>query len=260
MDQFKFSLGPFELFASIIGGIPLCLAGYFFYRPVSSLQELVRFIQENSSITNALLVLSVSYILSSTFRGLTWRYFKWLSQRLNHNYRYFGDFISKKQRQLQSANPSVDEMATEWMTAEGVSVEEKAMVAKPLDAAKPIDFEYRLVFLLQENIGIPPKIHWIDTRIEAYLREHNKQATLNSAELYLATHIMYRTWSFGFGLLSFALLLNPFRAAHHSFGLWILPLLSLAFAYLNYSMALSFKRWHNRELLLGFYFAAMNLR
>ena len=121
-----------------------------------------------------------------------------------------------------------------------------------------LDFEDRLVYLLSDKVGIPRKLYWIDSRIEAYLREHNKCATLNTVELHLATHIMYRTWAFGFLMLSLVLFINPIRVAHHSLAIWLLPFVALLFSYLNFSMALNFKRWHNRELLLGFYFAAIN--
>ena len=36
MDQFKFSLGPFELFSSIVGGVPLLIAGCLLYSPIES--------------------------------------------------------------------------------------------------------------------------------------------------------------------------------------------------------------------------------
>ena len=237
MDQFKFSLGPFELFASIIGGMPLFLAAYIWYQPIQDLPDLAHSIQENASLSNAFVVLFVSYILSTTFRSLTWKCFAYLARRLKRSHRYFGELIVSKRGQLGAI--------AERIQIEGIH-------------SSALSFEDRLVYLLEEKIGIPEKTYWIDTRIEAYLREHNKRDTLNTVELHLATHIMYRTWSFGFCVLGLILLINPFRAGQHSFAVWLLPLLSFLFAYLNFSMALNFKRWHNRELLLGFYFAAMN--
>lgn len=66
MDQFKFSLGPFELFASIIGGTPLFLATYIWYQPIQDLSELARSVQTHASLSNAFVVLFVSYICGST--------------------------------------------------------------------------------------------------------------------------------------------------------------------------------------------------
>ncbi|MFK8181908.1 MAG: hypothetical protein AB8B99_00945 [Phormidesmis sp.] len=233
MDQFKFSLGPFEFFASIIGGIPLCLAGYFLYSPIDSLKPEWMIFQEGNLVAIAFVALGVSYVISSTLQGFTWQYFRRLSKLFNCNYRYFlGSFIREKQRQLQA-------------------------MAQPI-ALDALSFEARLVFLLQKHIGIPEKMHWMDARVTAYMREHNKQAVLNRAERHLAVHIMHRTWSFGFCVLGFVLLLNPFRLAHHSLELWLLPFVAWLFAYFSFAMALSFKRWHNQVLLLGFYFAAMN--
>lgn len=232
MDQFKFSLGPFELFAAIIAGIPLCLAGYLLYQPIDSLRGEWTIFQEGNLLAIAFLILSISYVVSSVVQGLTWQYFKRLSKFFGCNYRYFGDLIYQKQRQLQQ-------------------------MTKPIDI-NALGFEERLVFLLQEHIGIPKQLHWIDARIMAYMREHNKQATLSRADSHLAIHIMHRTWSFGFCVLSLVLLVNPFRVGHHSLELWLLPLVSLLLAYFSFSMALAFKRWHGQVLILGFYFTAMH--
>ncbi|PZO60342.1 MAG: hypothetical protein DCF15_02325 [Phormidesmis priestleyi] len=232
MDQLKFSLGPYELFSSILGGMPLLLAFCLLYNPVSSIQELVPVVQKNSSIAIALSLLFISYILGGTVQSLTWRYFKLLCTLLNEDYRYFGNLIHEKEN---------------WLLQQGAQVDKSSL-----------DFDGRLVLRLQEKTGISQENKFIESRVAAYLREHNRQASLSAAELHLANHIMYRSWSFGFCLLSVVLLINLFRTPTHPFEQWILPLLSLGFAYLTFFRALHFKRWNNRELLLGFYFAAGN--
>ncbi|MEM9088925.1 MAG: hypothetical protein AAGC93_09295, partial [Cyanobacteria bacterium P01_F01_bin.53] len=174
MNQLKFSLGPFELFASIIGGIPLLFAGFLLYHPVSGLHELVPIVQHNSSLAIAPAVLFMSYILGGTLQGITWSYFKALCKLFKQNFLYFGNQLQDKNKQLLSQVPA---------------------------NLPTLDFEDRLVLLVREKIGMPSKSSWLDTRLAAYLREHGKQATLSVAELHLATHIMYRTWSFGFCLL-----------------------------------------------------------
>lgn len=229
MNQLKFSLGPFELFASIIGGIPLLLASFLLYHPVSSLHELVPIAQRSSSLAIAPAILFVSYLLGATFQGITWNYFKALCKIFKRSYLYFGSRLQDKNKQLLS------------------------QVSSTLPT---LDFEDRLVLLVREKIGMPPQDSWLDTRLTAYLREHEKQATLSVAERYIATHIMYRTWSFGFCLLSGVLVLNLCRVPIRPLELWLLPIGALIFSYLTFSQALQFKRWNNRELLLGFYFAA----
>lgn len=212
--------------------MPLLLVFCLLYNPVSSVQELVPIMQKNSSIAIALGLLFTSYILGGTVQGVTWRYFKLLCTLLNKDYRYFGNLIHEKDS---------------WLRQQGAQIDKTSL-----------DFDERLVLRLQEKIGVPQDNKFIESRIAAYLREHNRQASLSAAELYLANHIMYRSWSFGFCWLSVVLLINLFRTPTHSFEQWILPLLSLGFAYLTFFRAFRFKRWNNRELLLGFYFAAEN--
>ena len=232
MEQLKFSLGPYELFSAIIGGLPLLLACCLLYSPISGLQDLAPIIKNNASLAIAFTLLFLSYILGGTVQNLTWKYFKNLCKLFRHNYNYFGDLIPKRHQQLQAQETQLHQPG--------------------------LEFEDRLVLLLQQHIGIPKEIKWIDQRITAYLKEHQKEATLKTAELHLANHIMYRTWSFGFYFLSGVLLLNLFRAPSQTLELWLLPVLSLSLAYLTFLQALNLKRWNNRELLLGFYFAASN--
>ena len=54
MEQLKNSLGPYELFAAIIGGSPFILAGILIYHPVESLAELVPVIQGSGTVAISL--------------------------------------------------------------------------------------------------------------------------------------------------------------------------------------------------------------
>lgn len=229
MNQLKFSLGPFELFAAIIGGIPLLLAAFLLYQPVDGLQDLMPVIKGSASWAIAPPVLFASYVLGGTFQGITWRYFTLLCKLFNQSYLYFGDMFEAKSKQLPSELSSI---------------------------SPGLSFEDRLVLLVREKIGIPAQLSWLDTRLTAYLQEYEKQTILSNAERHLATHIMYRTWSFGFCWLSVVLTLNLFRSTATTLELWLLPVGALLFAYLTFFQSLQFKRWNNRTLLLGFYFAA----
>jgi len=61
MDQPKFSIGPYELFSSIIAGAPLLLTGILIYQPISGARELILNIKGASSLPIAVaLILSAS--------------------------------------------------------------------------------------------------------------------------------------------------------------------------------------------------------
>ncbi|MEM8808674.1 MAG: hypothetical protein AAGF01_21880 [Cyanobacteria bacterium P01_G01_bin.38] len=230
MESFKFSLGPYEIFSSIIGGIPLFLAGCLSYNPVSSLQDLVPTVQNNASVAISLVILFISYILGKIIQGLSWWYFLRLCRFFNENYRYFGNLNTHSKKLLEKPELNI--------------------------ASTSLSFEDRLVLLLHRRVGIPEKNSRLDARITSFLREHNRQAALSTAELHMATHIMYRGWSLGFFVLSLVLLINLFRTPTLTFEQWALPFGSLFFAYITFLRAVKLKQWHNRDLLLGFYFAA----
>ena len=75
MEQFKFALGPYELFASIVGGLPLTLAICLAYNPTTSLQDIISIIQGNFSTQIAIVFIFFSYILGGLVQGITWKYF-----------------------------------------------------------------------------------------------------------------------------------------------------------------------------------------
>lgn len=238
MDQLKFSLGPYELFSAILGGIPLLLAIFLFYNPVSSLETLVPIVQNNSSVAIATVILFLSYILGGAVQGITWQYFERLCIIFSQDFRNFGRVFKQK-----STLPVVQ-------SAQGGD--------RPTGQTQDdtLDFDQSLETLLRTNIGDPADYRFLEARVIAYLREHKKQASLNAAELHLANHIMYRSWSLGFCLIGIVLLINLFRTPTHPFEQWVLPIAAFTLAYLTFCRALRFKRWNLRDLLLGFYFAA----
>ena len=63
MDQPKFSIGPYELFSSIIAGVPLLLAVVLIYRPISGLRDLIPTIRDSSTIPVAVTFILTVYIL-----------------------------------------------------------------------------------------------------------------------------------------------------------------------------------------------------
>lgn len=226
MEQLKYSLGPFELFAAIVGGSPFVLALFLIYNPVASLTDLVPVIQGSGNIAIALTLLFLSYIIGGTIQGLSWKYFLCLCKLFKCDYTYFGTQLTDREQALQKVNP---------------------------DRPCSLEFEDRLVLQLREKIGIPKKLSWMDSRLKAYLRERNSPSVA-AAETLIASHIMYRNLSLGCLLLLIVSLVNAIRLSSLEL-LLIAPLIGYI-AYLMFLRAVSFKKWQNRTLLLGFYFAA----
>lgn len=232
MEQFKFALGPYELFASIIGGLPLTLAICIAFNPAINIQDSFSIIKGNFPTQIALVFILISYILGGLVQGITWQYFLILCKVFKQDYHYFGSMIEDR-------NKSIEEI-------------DKNIVNTNL---KTLEFEDKLILLLREKIGIPKKIDWLNPRINSYLKEHNRPSAI-TAESYQATHIMYRNISFGLLILGIIVLINLFRVRLFAFGPLVLILLSIVLSYIAFFRSLSFKRWHEREILLGFYFAA----
>lgn len=236
MNQLKFSLGPYEVFSSIVGGIPLLIAGCLIYSPFESVPDLLPLMRANLSVPIAIATLAFSYVMGGAIQGLSWRYFVLVCKLFGQNHRYFGNAIQEKNDLLLKQN-----------------------TAKALNSQAP-DFEEKIVLALRSKIGIPKQSNWMNARIMSYLRERNKQSTLGAIERYTAQHIMYRTWSLGFCAITLVVFINPFRISAFTLEQWLLPVVTLFFAYATFFQALRHQRWRNREIILGFYFAETERR
>lgn len=234
MELLKFALGPYELFASVLGGLPLVLATFLLYNPAISLRAWVLLLQSSFSLPLIVLVAFFSYFLGTLIQGFSWKYFLALSRLLNQDFYYLsGPLIATGHARLKDVEANAD------LTA--------------------FEFEDRLILLLREKVGIPKKISWIYSRIYAYLKENGSPSVL-SADLYQASHIMLRSISFGMLVVGGVILLNLFRVNAFSWEQLALALAAVALAYVAFLRSSSFKRWHSRDLLLGFYFAASKER
>lgn len=230
MDLFKFALGPYEFFAAILGGVPLVLAIFLLYNPALSMQDFAGLIQTSVSLQVVIALAFVSYLLGGLAQGVTWKFFLALCNLFDRDLHYFPTEV------LLGRN--------EWLQG----------LAKDTDP-KTLDFESRLVLLLHEKVGMPKKMNHLYSRVCAYLKENNRPSLI-TADLYQATHIMYRNISFGLLILSGVFLVNILRIGVASFEQVALFFGALALSYIAFIRSVSFKRWHSREVLLGFYFAA----
>jgi hypothetical protein len=238
MDAFKFTLGPYELFASTIGGVPLVVVVYLLCNPAIALQGASSIFQGNFSIQMVIAFALVSYILGGIVQSVTWRYFLFLCKLFKRDYRYFGSLLQDKAKTIRAHSEASAE-TLESKTASSTTLE----------------LEDKLVLLIQGKVGIPKKINWLIPRLESYLKEHNRPSIV-TAESHQATHIMYRNLSFGLMLLGVTIFINLFRARLPAFETMALSLLSIGLSFIAFFRSLSFKKWHEREILLGFYFFA----
>jgi hypothetical protein len=229
MDQFKFSIGPYELFSSTIAGTPILFAIFLLYRPIESLREIVSVIRDNSSLSIAVTLVIISYILGGLCAAITWKYFLYICKKFKIDYSYLGMNILERMRKIEALSADV--------------------------RLEALDFEDRLIYLLIDKIGIVKRLSLLDDRLISYLRLHSLQTVL-IAESHLAFHIMYRTLSFGFLLLALVLFTNIFRTGIFTLEQITLPLFSIILSLAAFRMAVSFRKWRNREIVLCFYHLA----
>ncbi|MBW4483358.1 MAG: hypothetical protein KME14_12520 [Tildeniella torsiva UHER 1998/13D] len=230
MDLFKFALGPYEFFAAILGGVPLVLAIFLLYNPAMGVQEFSGLVQTGFSLQVLIALAFASYLLGGLAQSVTWTFFLALCNLFDRDLHYFpAEILLERGEWLQGLAQDVD--------------------------PKTLDFESRLLLLLQDKVGMPTKMNHLYSRVCSYLKENNRPSLI-TADLYQATHIMYRNLSFGLLILSGVFLVNILRIGAASFEQVALFFGTLALSYIAFIRSVSFKRWHSREVLLGFYFAA----
>src|SRR5215470_18057636 len=165
MDQPKFSIGPYELFSSIIAGVPLLLAVVLLYRPISGVRDLIPTIRDASSFPIAVTLILTVYILGGLSSLATWRYFLLLCRVFKMDYSYLGNTVLKKMAKIK---PDLEKVNIE-----------------------SLEFEDRLTALLLKKVGLIEQLNNLDARLMPYLRLYALPTSL-VAESYLALHIMYR--------------------------------------------------------------------
>jgi hypothetical protein len=229
MDQLKFSLGPFELFSSILAGAPLLLAGFLLYRPVAGMRELLAILKDSSSFSIAVAVVLSCYLIGALTQGVSWRYFRFVAKAFRIDYGDSGRRALKKMGELQPEQSAA--------------------------AIESQEFEDRLAALLHKKFGAIKQLNVLDSRLISYVRLHSLP-TAAVAESYLAQHIMFRALSFGFLLLAPVLTATAFRTPNFTKEEILLPCVSLLLSVAAFQRAISFRRWRYRELLHTFYHLA----
>lgn len=219
MERPQIQLGPFEVFSAAVGGIPTVAAGSLIYFPSVSAHDLFAQFIGASSLTSALLTLLLCYVAGVAMSGPSWRYFVHSCSLLSADYRYLRDGA------LDDVGGADDPIA-------------EALV--PMVTAK---------------FGSPSTSSKLDGRVWAYMTEHGRMEVIKQAEVHQAMHIMARNLSVGFLFLAVALAINATTSSSWSFSTALAISGSLTIVFTTLMRAVSFKKWHNRGLLLGFYFA-----
>lgn len=208
----------------------MTLAVFIFLNPATNLKDLINTIPSSLTFQEAILLAVVSYFLGGLIQGITWKCFVIMCKFFRRDWQRFKDdaaFQKIKDYRL---------------------LHEESLIDKK-------DFEHKLALLVQEKIGIPQNIEWLDFRLHSYLKENNRPSSM-TVDSHQATHIMYRNLSFGFLFLGVVLSINSFRS--FSFDKIFLLVIAVVLSYIALLRAISFKQWYRREALFGFYFAASN--
>src|SRR5262245_34068356 len=147
MDQFKFSIGPFELFSSTLAGTPILFAIFLLYQPIVSLRNIIPMIRDNSMISIFVTLVIISYLLGGLCTVITWRYFLYICKIFKIDYSYLGMRIIEKMKKTKEV---------------------------PTDLRiEALDFEDRLIYLLIQKIGPVKRLSLLDARLISYLRLHS---------------------------------------------------------------------------------------
>ena len=223
MNRAQIKLGPFEVFASTVGGVPLVAAGLLLFADSRTAPQVFGGIID-APLTSALLLLLLCYIAGTALSNLSWRFFRRICSLLSLDYRYLRDVV------LEDAANSEDQISVQ------------------------------IVPMISDKFGAPFNRNSLDARVRAYLVEHNRAEVLALAEMHQALHIMARNLSLGFVVLAVALAFNATQSSSWSYLTLVSVAASLAAASMTLLRAASFKLWHSRGLLLGFYFAETEMR
>jgi len=233
MDQFKVSIGPFELFSYFISGLPLLLALYIWYFPLFTIEQIGAEFLKYSSLSILLIIVVASYLLGALLSGFTWRYFKVLHLVFKFMIKHEHEYVEKAL--LKGLNEIKEKLSKEQFFS--------------------LTYEDRLAYMVKQLIG-SAKHRWVLARLMSFLRQ-NGVVIAAIADSYIANHIMYRSLSFGFLMLTIALIrsvvLKGIIWDHHTFY----SIITLIFSIMAFLRSITFKHWWAREILTGFYSIAI---
>lgn len=225
MDQFKYSVGPFEVFSGFASGLPFLLVIYIGNIGKFDFGDFTTDVLMNTSISKLILIALISYLVGGLVSGISYRYFK-LAGRL-----FKKDYLHLEKVILEDWNKPFKELSSEEF--------------------KDLDFQKRLVYLIKKRFG-QPKLSLVNDYILPYLRQHSAANAVKS-ESFIALNIMYRNLSLGFLFLSVTFLYLVFKESEFLNINILYFFASLLLAILTLLRAYTFRNWWTRETLLSFH-------
>jgi hypothetical protein len=233
MDKLNVSIGPFELFSSLISGLPVLISALLWFYPTVDIDTINATLAKYSSLTMIILVIIASFIIGNLISGFTWRVlaicvkvFRFMIKR---------DLLRIERLLLGN----LEETSSQLNRKEFLS----------------LDFKGRLAYMVKRLIG-GTELAFVCNNLLPYLRQ-NATANAAAADAYIAMHIMLRNLWFGFLLLTIVLIRSAIIESAIVSAYTVLAIIVFVFSLAAFHRALVFKGWWSREILIGFYHHAL---
>jgi hypothetical protein len=226
MNNFKYNLGPFEIFSNLLSGLFLMAGLCIIILPKSDFQELFSLFQSISVMPNLIVIIITGYIVGAGIGGFSYKYLK-IACKI-----FRCDYISMENHLLKDINENQNKLTlTEFLE---------------------LSFEKRLSYLVNQHVTFP-KLSHVNDYLLPFLREKCENVAIKS-ETFIASSIMYRNLSLGFLVTAIGLISCIIFSEAELFTFLITTAVCIGFAILLFFRSLKFKEWWSREILLGFYY------
>jgi hypothetical protein len=227
VERLRIQPGPYDIFASTVGGMPYVASVALLSEPNSTPQQMASALIRNASLTTVATLLLVSYIAGTAASVFSWPVFLRAAALFRHDFRYI------RGNRLQDGVVEGDQR--DHLT----------------DA---------LITGVRETFGYAATPSRLDGRIAAYLATHGQQEILHIADNLQVMHIMARNLHLGLAILSVVSLVRT-RWSEPAVVMSItLAAACVIASYGTLIRAVHFKIWHSRTLALGFYFDTIDVR
>jgi len=225
MDYFKYAFSPYQLFSSLISGVPILFCLFLLFTPAAELQAYnLGKVKDLFSISTLLLFIA-STIVGGSISGLTFGYFKILCKIFRKDYK----FLEKK---LLQNFDTID-----------------VLVGK--EEFLNMNYDDRLSYIVKQHIG-PTPYPAANFRLLPYIRQFGGPL-MNQIESYVAFHIMYRNLSFGFLLVAFISIGLLFYWKSAGYIYISIAIIALPLSMLSFLRSVVLRQWWVREGLNGFF-------
>jgi hypothetical protein len=226
MDNFKYNLGPFEMFSNLLSGIFILAGICIIIFPKSDFHQLFNMFSTIPLMPNLIIYIILSYILGAGIGGVSYAYLKFLCKVFRQ------DYISMENTLLKDLND--------------------LKVKIKIEDFYDLPFEKRLAYMVNQYIALP-KLSHVNDYLLPYLRDRCSNVAAKS-DTFISSSIMNRNLSFGFLVAAFGFLSCIIFSESTWITFLIVILICLMLAVFFFFRSLKFKEWWSREVLLGFYY------